>query len=88
MIATEQTILINWTYTIKHIKAEDRGYINNIRQCKNITNAKRLAMQSKIEVPRRVRNSESENMTSSGENGLNIRTNASPKWDSTRRPEE
>ena len=27
-------------------------------------------------------------MTSSGENGLNIRTNASPKWDRTRCPEE
>ena len=34
---------------------------------------------SKIEVPRDVRNSKSENMTSSGENGLNIGTNASPK---------
>ena len=28
------------------------------------------------------------NMTSSGKNGLNIRTNASPKWDRTRCPEE
>ena len=27
-------------------------------------------------------------MTSSGKNGLNIRTNASPKWDRTRCPEE
>ena len=27
-------------------------------------------------------------MTSSGNNGLNIRTNASPKWDRTRCPEE
>ena len=27
-------------------------------------------------------------MTSSGKNGLNIRTNASPKWDSTRCLEE
>ena len=26
-------------------------------------------------------------MTSSGKNGLNIRTNASPKWDMTRCPE-
>ena len=26
-------------------------------------------------------------MTSSGKNGLNIRTNASPKWDRTRCPE-
>ena len=34
---------------------------------------------STIEVPKDVRNSESENMTSSGENGLHIRTNASPK---------
>ena len=34
---------------------------------------------SKIEVPRDVRNSKSENRTSSDENGLNIRTNASPK---------
>ena len=39
--------------------------------------------KSKIEVQRHVRNSKSENMTSSGENGLNIRTNASPKWDRT-----
>ena len=27
-------------------------------------------------------------MTSSGKNGLNIKTNASPKWDRTRCPEE
>ena len=27
-------------------------------------------------------------MTRSGKNGLNIRTNASPKWDRTRFPEE
>ena len=27
-------------------------------------------------------------MTSSGKNGLNIRTNANPKWDRTRCPEE
>ena len=27
-------------------------------------------------------------MTSSGKNGLNIRTNASPKWDRTRCPKE
>ena len=27
-------------------------------------------------------------MTTSGKNGLNIRTNASPKWDRTRCPEE
>ena len=27
-------------------------------------------------------------MTSSGKNGLDIRTNASPKWDRTRCPEE
>ena len=27
-------------------------------------------------------------MTSSGKNGLNIRTNASPKWDRTRCPDE
>ena len=27
-------------------------------------------------------------MRSSGKNGLNIRTNASPKWDRTRCPEE
>ena len=27
-------------------------------------------------------------MTSSGKNGLNIRTNASPKWERTRCPEE
>ena len=27
-------------------------------------------------------------ITSSGKNGLNIRTNASPKWDRTRCPEE
>ena len=30
----------------------------------------------------------SEDMTSSGKNGLNIRTNASPKWDRTKCPEE
>ena len=30
----------------------------------------------------------SEDMTSSGKNGLNIRTNASPKWDRIRFPEE
>ena len=29
----------------------------------------------------------SADMTSSGNNGLNSRTNASPKWDRTRRPE-
>ena len=28
------------------------------------------------------------NMTSSGINGLNIRTNTSPKWDNIRCPEE
>ena len=30
----------------------------------------------------------SEDMTSSGKNGLNIRKNAGPKWDRTRCPEE
>ena len=43
---------------------------------------------SKIEVPRDGRNSKSGNTTSSGENGLNIRTNASPNWDRTRCPEK
>ena len=41
-----------------------------------------------MEVPRDVRNLKSENMTSSVENGLNFRTNASPKWDRTMCPEE
>ena len=35
--------------------------------------------RSKIEVPRDVQNSKSENMTSSGEIDFNITTNASPK---------
>ena len=43
---------------------------------------------SKIEVPRDVRNSKSENKTSSGENGLNIRANASLKGDRTKFSEE
>ena len=34
------------------------------------------------------RHKRSVDMTSSGKNGLNIRTNASPKWDRTRCPEE
>ena len=42
----------------------------------------------KKEVPRDVRISMSENMTTSGENGLNMRTNASPEWDRTWSPEE
>ena len=36
---------------------------------------------SKIELSRDVRKLKSENTKSSGEIGLNIRTNASPKWD-------
>ena len=51
-------------------------------------NAQTDILFSKIEVPRDERNSKSENMTCSGENNLNIRTNASPKWDRTRCPEE
>ena len=47
-----------------------------------------LTVTRKIEVPKDDRNSKSGNMTSLGENGLNIRTNASPKWDRTRCPEE
>ena len=43
---------------------------------------------SKIEVQRDVRISNFRNMTSSEENDFNIRTNASPKLDSTRCPEE
>ena len=35
--------------------------------------------QNRSTEPRDVRNSKPENMTRSGENGLNIRTNASPK---------
>ena len=42
--------------------------------------------KSKIE--RGVRNAMSENMTSPEEDGLNIRTNASPKWERARYPEE
>ena len=51
----------------------------------------------KIEVPRDIRNSKSGNMISSRENSLNVRskiakvprgTNARPKWDRTRCPEE
>ena len=38
---------------------------------------------NKIEVPRDARNSKSGNITSSGENGLNIRTHSIPKWDRT-----
>ena len=44
--------------------------------------------KSKIEVLRVVRNLKFGNMTSSGENDLNIRTHASFKWDRTRCPEE
>ena len=44
--------------------------------------------RSKIEVPRDVKNSKSGLITSSGETGLNIRTNASSKWDKTRCLEE
>ena len=47
-----------------------------------------LGIKNIIEVPKDVRNSKSAKMTSSWENGLNIRTNASPKWDRTRCPEE
>ena len=39
---------------------------------------------SKIEVPRMFETQRSVDMTSSGKNGLNIRANASPKWDRTR----
>ena len=38
-------------------------------------------MQSKLETQWDVRNSNSGNMSSSGENGLNVRTNASSKLD-------
>ena len=38
-----------------------------------------MIRRSKIEVPRDAWNAKSENMTSSNENGLNIKTNASPK---------
>ena len=49
----------------------------------------KLNTLSKIEVPRDVpRLKRSVDMTSSGKNGLNIRTIASPKWDRTRCPEE
>ena len=47
-----------------------------------------LRLKGKTEVPRDVRNLKSENMTSPGEKSLNIRTNASPKWDRTRCKEE
>ena len=48
-----------------------------------------VLIRSKIEVPRDVRNSKrSVDMASSGKNDLNIRTNASPKWDRNRCPEE
>ena len=40
------------------------------------------------EVRRDVPNSKSRNMISSREIGLNIRTNASPKWDRSRCPEK
>ena len=54
-------------------------------------------LQTGIHVPRLKQNRSTEgclklkrsvDMTSSGKNGLNIRTNASPKWDRTRCPEE
>ena len=45
-------------------------------------------LKRKIEVPRDVRNSKSGNMKYSGENGLNIRANTSPKFDRNRFPEE
>ena len=47
-----------------------------------------MTIISKIEVPRYIRNSKSETGTSSGENGLKIRTNASLKWERNRCPEE
>ena len=47
-----------------------------------------FSVTSKMEVLRDVRKSTSGNITSSGDNGLNIRTNTSPIWDSTRYPKE
>ena len=50
------------------------------------TNKTPQTVGSKIDVPTDVRNSESENMTKSGEIGLTITTNASPKCDRTMCP--
>ena len=48
--------------------------------CKTLTITNKLSVRSKIEVPRDVRNSKGPyvDMTSSGKNGLNIRTYSSP----------
>ena len=43
---------------------------------------------SNIEKSRDIRNPKSGDMSSSGEIGLNNRTNARPKWNRTRCPEE
>ena len=59
-----------------------------IIQITNVSDILNPLLQAKIEVPRDVRNVKSENMTSSGEIGLNIVTNTSPKLDRTRCPEE
>ena len=42
----------------------------------------------KLEIPNDVWNFKFGNMTSARENYINIGTNASPKWDKTRCPEE
>ena len=47
-----------------------------------------ISVQSKIEVPRFVRNWYGIQNINSEIKGLKIRTNASPKWDRTRCPEE
>ena len=53
-----------------------------------MTNQDTTIVRSKIEVQLDVQYSKSRDMTSSGENGPNIRTNASSKRDRTRCPEE
>ena len=65
-----------------------KTYRDNLVNPGNAILTKILTNQMKTTVARGARNSKSENMTSSGENGLNIRTNASLKWDRTYCPAE
>ena len=78
---------INYGYLLLHVYL----YIATMLDNKDFNRSSwATCVQSKIEVPRDVRNSKlrSVDITSSGENDLNIRTNASPKWDRIRCPEE
>ena len=84
----------NKTFHVSFKRSCEVRYFRHVFTCKSclfatfLTLCKRIGTKQNRSTEGCSNLKRSVDMTSSGKNGLNIRTNASPKWDRTRCPEE